>query len=424
MTAIVRRAADLWWLHPTRILLLAVVPVYLSILAFDFRRVEPNIYIPSWLYFFGLLLIICVAVGAQWALASRPPSPVLMPPRISRTAMLMLLLPALAAYAIWFGPLLARPELMAEIIAGKRPEVRDTISTLPGVTTFTQLGVAYVIAYGIKSGAGLQRLTAIERIGFWLLFVLAIFRAFVWAERLALIELVVCAFIARLAYLPIQRPRHWQMANIVPAIGPLILYLLFTASEFFRSWEFYANQYDSVWAFTLDRMITYYATAANNGIGMLTENTRWPYHSAAFFVDWPYPMPGLGRLLENAFGNPRGDYLEWLNLYARPEFNSGTAYFRVVLDLGYVGSVLYFTAAGFFIGRAYAGYRRGHAYGLLMYPVFVLALIESLRYSYIGETRVVPLAVGLFIVGIDIRRLRRLQLSATLAERRAPALNP
>ena len=61
---------------------------------------------------------------------------------------------------------------------------------------------------------------------------------------------------------------------------------------------------------------------------------------------------------------------------------------------------------GYIIGRAYAGFRRGYTFGLLMYAVFVLFLIESLRYSYLAETRFVPLAVGLILLAFDIRRLR------------------
>ena len=38
--------------------------------------------------------------------------------------------------------------------------------------------------------------------------------------------------------------------------------------------------------------------------------------------------------------------------------------------------------------------------------MFVLFLIESLRYSYLAETRFVPLAVGLILLAFDIRRLR------------------
>jgi hypothetical protein len=401
------RAADLWWLHPSSIVLLAILPIYLGILAYDFSTVVQNVYVPSGYFAFGVLLIVALAVGAQWALAHRDQGPALQPPKISSAAMMLLLVPTLVAYAVWFGPLLLRPDLLMEIALGQRREVRDSISTIPGVTTFTQFGVAYAIAYAIKSGAGVQRVSTAERLGFVFVILLATFRAYAWAERLAVIEVLVCYVIARMAYLPLTRAGLQRAASFAPAVGPFVLYLLFTASEYFRSWEFYVNQYSSVWAFTLDRLITYYATAVNNGIGILVETTGWPYYNNAFVVDWLYIMPGVSKLFEAAVGNPREITGQFLEIYLRPEFNSPTAYFRVILDFGFFGSVLYFLVTGYIIGRAYTGFRRGHVFGLLAYPVSVLFLIESLRYSYLGETRIVPLAVGLAVIGLDMKRLRR-----------------
>jgi hypothetical protein len=400
------RAADLWWLQPSLIILLGILPIYLGVLSYDFSKVVQNVYVHSGYFAFGIVLIVALAVGAQWALAHRVHEPVLVPPRISSAAMMVLLVPTLLAYAVWFGPLLGKPQLLLEIALGQRREVRDSISTIPGVTTFTQLGVAYAIAYAIKAGGGVQKISAVERTGFWLVLALAIFRAYAWAERLAVIEVLVCYTIARMAYLPLANNRLRRGAAIAPAIGPLVLYVLFTASEYFRSWEFYSNQYSSVWAFTLDRLITYYATAVNNGIGILVETADWPYYNGAFVVDWLYIMPGVSGLFESAFGNPRALTSFFLETYLRPEFNSPTAYFRIVLDVGFLGSVVYCLAIGYLIGRAYVGFRRGHIFGLLTYPVWVLFLIESLRYSYLGETRIVPLAVGLAIIGLDMRRLR------------------
>ncbi len=372
-----RRAADLWWLHPTRIVLLALLPVYLAILAYDFSGVVKNVYIPSLQYYFGIVLLLSLALGNQWALAQSRQGPVAVPPQLSAGLMLALLLPALLSYLVWFGPLLGKPQLLLEIVRGERAELRDAISTMPGVTTFTQFGVAYAIAYAIKRGTGMQAVRTWEHLGFWLLVGLAVFRAFAWAERLAVIELLLCYVIARMAYLPVASPRRWRLAAIAPLVGPPVLYLLFTASEYFRSWEYYTDQFDSVWAFTLDRLITYYATAANNGIGILVDNTSWPYYKGAFALEWLYITPGLSQVLDAAFGNPRPVQAVWIETYARPEFNSPTAYFRIVLDLGYLGAVLFLLAIGYLMGRAYSGFRRGHTFGLLVFPVCVLFLVES-----------------------------------------------
>jgi oligosaccharide repeat unit polymerase len=406
----VLHASELWWLHPSCIVGLVLVPIYLSFLGFDFASVVKNVYIPSALYAWGLVLMLCMTVGIQGALAHARRLQPVAPPRISRAAMLLLLALTLMAYALWFGPLLAQPQLLAEIVTGTRAQVRDSVSTMPGITTLTQLGVAYGIAYGIKLGAGVQRVSRVEHAGFALLVLLAMFRAFAWAERLAVIELLVCFGVARLAYLPIVRPRRQFAAQVLPALAPFALYLVFTASEYFRSWDYYVDRYDSIWAFTLDRLITYYATASNNGIGILVDTHDWPYYNGAFAFKWAWTMPGLGSLLEAAFGNPRGIENWWLETYARPEFNSPTAYFRVVLDFGYFGSVLYFLLLGWLIGHAYAAFRAGQLFGLLLFPVFVLFLVESLRYSYLGETRIVPLMLGLAVLWLDVRRQRWLAL--------------
>ncbi len=399
------RGADLWWLHPSLIVLLLIVPVYLSFLSFDFSRVVKNVYIPSGYYVFGLALILCLPLGIQWALAHQRPQVLDEAPRISRGVMALLFGLAIAAYAIWFGPLLAKPQLLLEIVSGQRAQVRNEISTMPGVTTFTQLGVAYALAYGIK-WARPQELSRLEHIGFALLLVLAVFRAFAWAERLAVIEYIVCFFVARMASVQFQSPRHGRLAALAPVFGPPALYLIFTASEYFRSWEFYVDKYDSIWAFTLDRLITYYATASNNGIGILHDTDAWPHFNGAFVFKWAWTMPGLGNLLSDVFGPMRTMEDEWLDVFARPEFNSPTSYFRFVLDFGFFGSVLYCLLLGYVIGRAYASFRGARTFGLLLYPLFVIFIVESLRFSYLGETRVVPLMVGLGILALDIRRGR------------------
>ena len=400
------RGADVWWLHPSMTVVLVLLPVYLSVLAYDFRQRVPVVYVPGWDYWFGALLLLAMVAGIQLAQAQRHSVAVLPPPRISFGLMMLLLVPCVVAYAVWFAPVLSRPQLLLDIAAGRRAELRDDISTVKGVTTFTQFGLAYVIAYAIKAGTGLVPLRRIEHAGLVLVFVLAVFRAFAWAERLAVIELVLCFTVTRLAYLPVAAGWRWRAACIAPALAPFALYGLFTASEYFRTWEFYSSQYSSVWAMSMDRLITYYATAVNNGVGVLVETPGWPYYSGAFVLESLWLMPGLGQLLDSAFGNDRFVEQAWLKEFGRPEFNSPTAYFRTVLDLGYFGSVLYYAAFGYLIGRAYSGFQRGHVFGLLMYGVFMLHLAESLRYGYLGETRFVPLALGLTLVALDIHRMR------------------
>lgn len=401
-----RPAAGLWWLHPGRITVLVVLPLYLAVAGFDFTRVVKNVYLPSPLYWWGLAMIGAMLVGILGALAHAPQAQRALrePPRISRAVMLLLLVLTTAAYVLWLGPLALRPELLLEIVHSERAEVRDTLSTSPGITTFTQLGVAYVIAYGIKCGAGVQRVSRLEHAGFVLVFALAVLRAFAWAERLAVLELLVCYTVARMAYLRLPGPGAWRLASVAPAVAPFVLYAVFTGSEYFRSWDYYKDQYASVWHFTFERLLTYYATAVNNGIGILTDLRGWPTFDGAHTLSWLHKMPGLGPIMDAAVGSGQPMEQDWLEVYARPEFNSPTAYFRILLDLGYFGAIVFLLALGWLLGRAYVGFGLGHRYGLLTYPVWVLFLVESLRYSYLAETRFVPLAVGLLLLAFDMRR--------------------
>lgn len=409
-------AAHLWWLHPGRIVVLGLAPLYLAIASFDFSRVVKNVYVPSPMYWFGMVLLAAMALGIAAAVLHAPARAAPRePPRISLGMMLLLLALTCMAYVIWLGPLAARPQLLLEIIQGERAEVRDDISTQPGITTLTQMGVAYVIAYGIKCGARVQQVTRIEHIGFALVILLAVLRAFAWAERLAVLELMVCWVIARLAYLPIGSPRTWRIASAAPAVAPVLVYLAFTASEYFRSWEYYMDQYDSVWRFTFDRLLTYYATAINNGVGILHDLTAWPYFEGGYLFKWLNRMPVLAPLFEAAIGSSRPIDNDWLERFARPEFNSPTAYFRIVMDLGFFGAIVFLLLVGWLIGRAWLGFRLGWRYGLLTYPMWVLFLLESIRYSYLSESRFVPLALGLVMLAWDIYRNDRIQRASDYA---------
>ncbi len=420
------RAAELWWLHPGRLIAVGVMPIYASFLFFDFARVVKNVYVPGGYYAWGFVLMLAMIVGVQWALsrggwtqggwkrgpgaggvagASGPASDHALTelPRFSRGTMMVLLGLTLGAYTLWFGPLVLNPAALLEILAGQRAEVRGAVTTTPGVTTLTQLGVAYGIAYAIRLGDPSQRPSRIEHIGFALVVLLAAFRAFAWAERLALIEVLVCFGVSRMATLQL-RGRVSRIVQVGPVLAVPLLYLLFTASEYFRSWEYYVHAYSSVWAFSFDRLVTYYATATNNGIGILVDTQDWPKYTGAFAFKFAWVMPGLGTLLQNTFGPMLGVEEDWLDMFARPEFNSPTAYFRVVLDFGFLGSLLYFVAVGYLIGCAYRSFRERRLFGVLLYPVFVLFLIESLRYSYMGESRFVPLMLGLGILALAARR--------------------
>lgn len=399
-----RSATELWWLNPL-LCTLILLAVYASFMRFDFLRVVPIAYIPGWHYAWGAALLVTMAVGMAIVMAAREPnaSDGAGAIDVPQWAMACLMICTLFAYAAWFAPLINDPRLVLDILSGERSNVRGDITTTPGVTTMTQFGMAYAIAHAAMRSSRVRPLEGWEHVGLGLMFVLAVVRAVAWSERLAVIELIVVYVVARLAFTRVTTTRRWRAATLVPLAAPLLLYVVFTGTEYIRTWDYYRNEYDSVWAFALERLLTYYATASNNGIGLLVENHNWPVYSGRFVAEWLYLMPGIGDWMRESLGDPMTYYTSFLDHFARPEFNSATGFFQVVFDLGYGGSMVYFLAIGALVGGLWDGWRRQSPFGVLFYPVAVMFLVELLRFNYFAATRFLPLAVALLFVWMVAR---------------------
>jgi hypothetical protein len=397
-----RALATLWWLHPL-VAVTAIALVYASFPLFDFSRIVPRSWIPGPHYAWGGALLLALALGIA-AMADRrvaaapagPPAPAAFD--LPRGATGSLLACTLLAYAVWFQPLLLRPQLLLDVFAGRLFNLREIAPTTPGLTTMTQFGVAYAIAHAVLLASRVRPLAAWERLGMLAVVVLGTIRMVAWGERLALIELLVPWAVAWLAFAQAHRPSRWQLFTLLPLAAPLLLYGIFTATEYFRSWTTYQREYDSIWAFTLERLLAYYATASNNGIGLLAETDRWPQFSGRFVAEWLYLMPVVGDLLRDSVGDVRQQYFAFLGQYARPEFNNPSGLFTIVFDIGYAGSMLYFLAVGMLIGRLWALWRLHSPAGVLFYPVMVLFLVELLRFNYLAATRFFPVALALLFL--------------------------
>lgn len=399
-----------WWLRPVPLVLLTIA-LYLSFLDFNYASLVPRSYLPSADYWFGLALLVLLACGA--AVGSRlsahgprgygrpfgPGYPVDVPPLLLG----LLLAATVAAYAIWFGPLVFHGAAVVERFSGERSTLRTTVSTLPGVTTLTQCGVAYVILYVIKKTIGVRPPAPWERYGLALVFLLAVARSVLWSERLAVIELAVPYAVLTLAFVRFRTRLAARLTALLPLLAAVALYFAFTATEYFRSWHFYRDYYASIWQFSLDRLTAYYALATNSGIGFLQESHNWPRYTGSFVFEWAYAMPGLGDLLNDAIGNLRPEFELFLEQSSRPEFNNPTALFVIVYDIGYVGAALYFLLAGLLVGACWAGFRRHRLGGLLAYPLCLMFVLELLRFNYFAASRFIPIAFSLLLGWLWIR---------------------
>jgi hypothetical protein len=228
-----------------------------------------------------------------------------------------------------------------------------------------------------------------------------VMRAVLWSERLAVIEAAAAYGVTAAAFLRLRSADQRRLAALLPFIGPVLLYLAFTTTEYFRSWAFYKNYYDSVWTFAFERLSAYYALATNNGIGLLQETRDWPGYTGRYVLEWLYRMPGLGEILLEMVGtDPRTAYHAFLELHGRPEFNNPTGIFVTVFDIGYTGSALYFFCIGALVGALWKSWYRHRLAGLFFYPFCFLFMLELLRFNYFAASRFVPIVASLLVAGI------------------------
>jgi hypothetical protein len=400
-------AARLWWLRPVPLILFIIIPLYLSFLTFGYENVVPRRYLPSENYLWGICLLLALALGAGLGAGSEPALRGRIDPRMQRppiyvsdgiTASLLAL--TLMAYVVWFGSLVFDPGTIVKVWTGELDHVRYVIKTVPGVTTLTQCGAAYLVLTAIRQfggGAGPRGVALWEHVGVLIVFLLAALRAFLWAERLAVLEVTIVYGVAVAAFYRFRTVMGWRLAAAAPFIGPVIVYVLFTATETFRSWRFYKNYYDSIWQFAFERLMTYYAVATNSGLGLLAESRNWPQYTGRYALEWAYEMPVLGPLLIEAFGDVSQNFTYFLEHQGRPEFNNPSGIFPVVFDIGYFGSAVYFVLAGVVVGLARRGWVRRSPFGLLFFPFCVLFVLELLRFNYLASARFFPIAASLLV---------------------------
>lgn len=295
----------------------------------------------------------------------------------------------------------ARPGLLLSAVTSQNNytgQLKQVFAPVAGVTSLTQLGIAYVVVAGLllchgRSSKLTRRLVIV--------LVLGLLRAYLLTERLALLELVV-PLLAIGAVRWRQRHRGSWWVPFAPALALPLLLVIFGAFEYSRSWVFYRTRTTlSFPQFVVNRLAGYYATSYNNGALQLAHNntgSRLPYSSIEAL--WTAPGVAQFQLYHRLTGQNGPDLLNTvLAQYGNPEFNNPGGLAVPLLDFGPLGGLVFFLVAGVFIGLAYRGWRSGHPVGLLVYPVLFTGLLELPRYLYWTQGRVFPALVFLLVVG-------------------------
>ncbi|MBA3961439.1 MAG: hypothetical protein H0X40_06010 [Chthoniobacterales bacterium] len=402
----VKANRETWWLHPVTAVFLATVPFIVSA-----HLLPESSYLELWKaqkhlngVSLGLTLVtlLMFALGYALSLASRPsqsPAPLIERKHLAPLFLLSAAL-AIAGYLIWLVLLLrdvGASTLMATFHAdsGANYAIREAGSTIPGVTTMTQFGIAAVILGGLLIRTGQNRRPVLVIL--FVLILLSVLRAFIWSERLAVIELIIPLGLMTLK--PELRPgsRFRLTYTLAPFLGAAALYLYFTGFEFFRSWSAtYAAGEVSLWSFAWTRLAGYYITALNNGMLMYSELGRLPL--PYYTLEWLWKLPGVSYLLpyDQVTGVSLGAQGDILRVMANPEFTNPSGIFPYFLDFG-PAAYLFWVFCGAAAGFAYRAFREERLAGLLFYPFLFVGLIELGRVPYLTSGRAFPAWIFLFL---------------------------
>lgn len=258
---------------------------------------------------------------------------------------------------------------------------------ISGLTTMTQFGVVVcpmsVFLYKLTQKILYKKMILI-------LFFLAVIRALLFSERLAIMELVIPIFCTISATI-----KYKTYYNFVPLFALFFLLGFFAVFEYFRSWLiFYQNVYDgSYFSFVVDRLFGYYSLAIN------TECTAIEFNTSSFFptsiLEWAWKIPVI-KEIPSLFLVQRNS-VDLFDGYLNEEFNNPGGILVGIKDFGYLG--LFFTCfLGYISGKFYKAFRQGSLIGYLLYPIFFLCIADLPRYFYLGNPRSFYVIIGMFLI--------------------------
>lgn len=393
-----------WWTYPSRIAAFVMLPIFLGCCALG--EADFAIYKHSHKFLTGDAVVLGVAAIVGFAVFSFLFEPrrllVDIPTRVSALALdraiVVLGALVLGAYAMFFAPLLVKPQLVIELLQGSVTAMyglRETLNRVPGVTSFMaaqSLVAVLIVSY--------PRMTGLERpcAFLWLLVALGVccvLRSWLWSERLATIEFFMPIVLLTLGTIsPAWSNRPLRPLAFAPLAGLAALLTVFTIGEYFRSWQFYQYVYPGSFAdFIAVRFAGYYSTALNNGAALITLVD--PFYAPVLTGDWlaKFPLMDLAPAAQEGFS-----IMQFLEAYLNPELNNMSGIFLPIADFGPFVGVLAWCALGAFSGLLLRSAACGRISGLIFYPVWFTGVIEMLRVFYWGETRFFPVVLTAIVL--------------------------
>lgn len=204
----------------------------------------------------------------------------------------------IGAYLIWFGNALMINgiSIIINALSGLNNLAEYTnylylhSGRISGITTFTEFStLASPLAVYLFMTNETKRIKKACQRKFLVLLLFCIVRAFLFSERVAIIEMFLLAFIVWLIYQ--KRINSRFVINIMPVFVVIALFIMFGVFEYARSWKaFYSSQYDLYFDFIYKRIVGYYCGSINTECVYLKHigAVYWPHLTLNWLFRFPF----------------------------------------------------------------------------------------------------------------------------------------
>lgn len=404
------RPQAVWWLHPRYAVMLLGIPMLIGayllpegsylVLYRSQKYVDVRFLIDSLVVYAAFVAGTFVVFGTGRNPYARPQwRDVLM---YCRAFVWPLFVLTVFAYVAWFAYAAALSGLgtitdalldvvLARDVGASSYVKKELFLTLPGLTTLTQCGILYVTVEALLwVRRASDRLLALAR--FATVFGLALVRALLLSERLAIVELVIPVAVVLVALGPISKPIFRNPVRLAPVFAGVGVFGLFAVGEYFRSWSFYKPLYPGPYLkFAAERFLGYYATAVNNGALIYYYEPIQPFrYTFQSLLEFPIVGDNAYALYARMFGEDYIDYMQLLEAFANPEFSNAALVGLLLSEY----SLFLAPVAGFLLGlltvMLYNSFLNGRLFGILLYPSFFVGVLEISRIYYWSAERYFP----------------------------------
>jgi oligosaccharide repeat unit polymerase len=279
------------------------------------------------------------------------------------------------------------------------------LRTIPGITTFTQF-----LPVGVGCLFYVQKMYENKIYNKAILFcvLLVTYRTFINNERLALLEVLIPLGAIYLYFNSKQVRSPWW---VIYSFALIVVFSLFALTEYFRSWQTYKFEYGLTFTnFIIDRFISYYGTALNNGAiyqEIYPQISNLPLGT----LDWLWQFPVLGSFLTNLLTNQdlSVNWSQALKFYAgTDEYNNINSYFMILIEANlYILAAMFLILGGFF-QIIYSKLHNPKSPYIIVLGSILVGILELPRLYWFGLGRAFPIVFSSMLIYLYIKKIERI----------------